>query len=203
MRVFLFGILAVFFCSPLAFANEKLQNFGVRGGVGTDISGGIAYGVALNYYFPLLDSSGKSNGGFEPGIVLFGGSFDETTEEGIHTYHESTSVLAFGLMMNYLYNYERNREGMFFIAGLGFASISAEWEESSPTDTSLGTPTADGGSMQSQDGSGAGSVVEFGFGYNIKPGMEVRLEVPVIFPFSQEEGAGMIPTFLVTAGYRF
>jgi hypothetical protein len=116
-------------------------SWGIRGGVGTDIGGGLAFGGSINYLFP------SNQNHWEIGPVLYISSSEETTTE-LNTYNEKTDLVVFGLLANYLINYEPEDAGPFFLVGLGFAGISVEWEESSPDDESLGTPLAGGGSKQ-------------------------------------------------------
>lgn len=171
---------------------------GIRAGLGTDVNLGIAYGGGINYLVKLPQNS------VELGIVVFGGSFDETTDEGIHTYEETTDIFVFGLLGNYLFNYTPNKPGQFFIVGFGLASVNVEWEERSDTDESLGPLLPDGGSMQSDDGSGGGTVFNLGFGLSFAGGFDVRAEFPVIVSFAAPgEASSVIPTFMVTGGLRF
>ncbi len=178
--------------------NAQSNAFGIRAGLGTDISLGLAYGVGINYVLVYPQSS------LELGVIYFGGSFDETTDEGIHTYEETTDLGVFGFMVNYLINYQPRKAGMFYIAGIGLASVYMEWEERSSTDESLGTPLPGGGSIQSEEGSGAGMTFNFGIGGIFSSGVDIRLELPFILTFAAPGGASsVIPTLIVTLGYRF
>ncbi|MCC7441970.1 MAG: hypothetical protein IT285_10065 [Bdellovibrionales bacterium] len=171
---------------------------GIRGGIGTDITGSLAYGAGLNYLAELGGS------GLEAGIVIFGGSFTETTTEGAHDYTENTDLFVFGALANYLFNYKRSESSLYVLIGFGLAVVSVDWEESSPTDTSLGTPLSGGGSKMGDDGSGAGSVLNLGLGHSFGSTFDLRLEAPIIIPFDGPgESAAVIPTFLLTAGIRF
>ena len=181
-----------------AFPKFEVTKVGIRGGLGTDIGGGVAYGVGVNY---LVDLNGNN---IEAGILYFGGSFEESSDENGHTYDETTDISVFGLMANYLFNYNPSSQGTFFIAGVGIASISAEWTEESETDTSLGTALSTGGSQQYFEGSGAGSVLNLGVGWTLGTNMDIRAEVPVIVTFTEVgEAASVIPTIIATLGYRF
>jgi hypothetical protein len=108
------------------------------------------------------------------------------------------------MMANYLINYTPRQSGTFFIAGVGLGSVSVDWEERSATDVSLGTPLPDGGSMQSEDGSAGGSIFNLGVGQSFTNGMDVRLELPVIVTFSAPgDASSVVPTLILTAGFRF
>lgn len=194
------AISILFLCAPaLVLAqNQTSPRVGLRAGVGTDISFGLAYGAGANF---LVDLSSNK---VELGIVLFGGSFEESSDEGMHTYDETTDIVVFSALANYLIGYDPDQASTFFIAGFGLASISIEWEERSHTDNSLGTPLDGGGSMQSEDASGGGTVFNLGFGKSFGNGFDLRVEAPTIISFASPEGASsVIPTFMVTAGIRF
>jgi hypothetical protein len=176
----------------------ETPRFGIRGGVGTDINLGLAYGAGGNI---LLNPAGTS---LEIGVLVFGGSFKETTDEGINTYKETTDILVFGVLGNYLLGYTPNKAGIFGVLGFGLGVINVQWEERSDTDVSLGPLLPGGGSMQSADGSTAGTVFNLGIGGSFKSGLDLRAEIPVIVPFSPPgKSAGVVPTAIGTIGYRF
>ena len=171
---------------------------GIRAGVGTDISGGLAYGIGGNYLIDLQSNA------LELGILFFSGSFEEESTEGIHIYKEKTDTFVFGMMANYLINYSPGKPRLFFVAGIGLGSINVEWEERSPTDESLGALLPGGGSIQSEEGSTGGTVFNLGIGRTFKSALDIRVELPVIVTFAPPGGAAsVVPTFIITAGYRF
>ena len=191
------GILLVFLGAVTAQAQDA-PKIGIRAGVGTDINLGLAYGAGVNYLLNLPKNS------LELGVILFGGNFKESTDWGMHTYDETTNLFVFGLLANYLIGYTPNKPGKFFIAGIGFAGIRMEWEERSTTDSSLGTPLPGGGSMQSVDGFAGGTVFNLGFGVSFSGGFDARVELPLIVSFSAPgDASSVIPTLIVTAGFRF
>lgn len=178
--------------------SQTAPKIGLRAGVGTDISLGLAYGGGANYLVSFPNYS------LELGVILFGGSFEESTVVGIHTYDEKTDLFLFGMMANYLIGYTPNLPGTYFVAGFGLASVGIEWEESSATDVSLGTPLPGGGSMQADDGSGGGTIFNLGVGRTFSGGLDLRVELPVIVSFAAPgEASSVIPTLTVTAGMRF
>lgn len=198
-KVFLY-LLAVFVILSIAgaAAGQTSTRIGVRGGVGTDVELGLAYGAGANFVIELPAHS------LELGVMLFGGSFDETSEEGGNTYDETTDLLVFGFLANYLINYTPNEAGTFFVTGIGFGSINVEWEEKSETDVSLGTPLPGGGSMQSADGTAGGTILNLGAGRSFASGLDIRVELPVIITFSPPgEASSVVPSAIATVGYRF
>lgn len=191
-------ILGILVMGTTATCAQTEPKIGLRAGIGTDVNGGLAYGGGGNFIIT------RPNNAVELGIVVFGGSFEETTEEAINTYEETTDLIVFGVMANYLIGYQPGKAGTFFVAGVGLASVNVEWEERSDTDVSLGTPLANGGSMQSEDGSAAGSVFNLGVGKSFEGGFDIRLEIPTIFVFSAPgEASSVVPTAMVTIGMRF
>ena len=171
---------------------------GLRGGAGTDISGGIAYGGGINYLF-----SQDGEGAWELGLVGYAGSFEETTIE-TNTYVETTDVFAFGVLLNRMVKYLPGRRGAFVVFGIGAGAVSVNWEERSKGDTSLGTQLPGGGSMQSADGTAGGLIVNLGVGYVFSGPLDLRLEAPVIFNSDPPgNSSSVIPTITLTAGVRF
>jgi opacity protein-like surface antigen len=192
----LFSPIMVFFVLILLTSSMMSQSFGIRGGIGTDITGGIAYGGSINYQFP------AGNNWLEVGPIFYIGHFEETTEE-FHTYEETTDLTVFGVMANYLINYP-TESGVFFVVGAGFAAVSVEWEETSETDVSLGTPLPGGGSKQSEDGTAGGTVLNVGAGYKFSGNVDARAEIPVIIiAGAPGEASAVAPTFTITVGFRF
>jgi len=178
------------------YSNES-GSIGIRAGIGTDINLGLAYGGGINYLLNLNQNA------VEIGLVVFGGNSEETTED-YNTYTETTDVLVYGVLANYLFGYELKKSCFFGLVGFGFTAISVEWEESSPDDESLGTPLPGGGSKQSEDATAAGSILNFGFGVAFDGGFDIRVEAPIIFIFDAPgDASSIVPTFMATLGYHF
>ena len=167
--------------------------FGIRAGIGTDITFSIAGGAGFNYLL---------QGHRELGLMIFGGNFSETSNNGFNDYFETTKIFAIAAQANWLYNYSPGESKTFFVAGTGLAYISYYWEESSPTDISLGTPLPGGGSMQSEEGGTGGVLFTIGAGRTFSGPLDLRFEVPIMVPFGIEN-VGVVPLFMLTAGYRF
>ncbi len=172
---------------------DQTGTFGIRAGIGTDISLGIAYGAGFNY---------RLQENMELGLVLFGGKFSETSNNGFNDYEETTNIFAIAAQANWLFNHLPDETKPFFIAGTGLAFISYEWEERSATDTSLGTPLPGGGSMQSEEGGTGGVIFNVGAGMTFTSPFDLRFEVPIMVPFGIEN-VSVVPLFMLTAGYRF
>ena len=101
------GLVVV--CIAVVFAGtaggQIADGVGLRAGIGTDITGGIAYGVELNY------TRGLGLNAVELAAVFFGGSFEEDSEEGIHTYFEETDIVVVAALANYLFSYSLDKPG--------------------------------------------------------------------------------------------
>jgi hypothetical protein len=197
------GLLLVFFGITVgnpASAQEagKPGTVGIRFGVGTDIEGGLAYGAQLNY------TLNQNRNGLELGLAVYGGSFEEESDNGFNVYKEETSILVVGAIANYLFRWAMALSGPYFLAGIGVGAISVEWEERSDTDSSLGTPLPGGGSMQSEEGSTAGVILNFGIGYRFTQLFDLRAQVPTFFISGGDERDGkVVPTITITAGLNF
>ncbi|MBN1164352.1 MAG: outer membrane beta-barrel protein [Candidatus Krumholzibacteriota bacterium] len=178
-----------------AAQTEKPGAVGVRVGAGTDIEGGVAYGGQLDYIH-----YHKSNA-FELGLAFFSGKFEEESSNGFNTYYEETKVLVVGAIFNYLIRYSLELEGPYFVSGIGVGAVSVEWEERSPTDTTLGTLLPGGGSMQDEDGTVGGMIINFGIGYRFNETFDLRAQVPTFFiSGSDERDSAVVPTFTITLG---
>jgi hypothetical protein len=55
--------------------------------------------------------------------------------------------------------------------------------------------------MQSADGSTGGVIFDLGLGMTFSSPFDLRFEVPILVPFV--EVIGVVPLFMLTAGYRF
>ncbi len=194
-RKYLLFFLCFISFSGLLFSQQNSGKFSIKAGIGTDINLGLGYGGGIGFIFP--DSKIELN------VVLFGHHSEETTEE-FNTYNETTDLFVYGIIADYLIGYSEEGSGVYGIVGFGFSAVSVEWEESSPTDVSLGTPLPGGGSKQSDSGTGGGSVINAGFGYSFGNKIHLRAEFPVIVSFAPPgESAGVAPTLMFTLGYYF
>jgi hypothetical protein len=194
VRSFLF----VLFICPIVTFSSEIPKIGVRGGLGTDINLGLAFGVGGNYLLDMGESP------LELGAVIYYSHSTETSNNGFNDYHETTDVTVFGMLANYLMGYELGKPGMFLLAGFGLGMMNVYWEEWSPTDESLGELLPDGGSRMEDDGVAAGSVFNLGGGMAFSNGADLRFEIPVILVFGEYgEASSVVPTFTITAGMRF
>lgn len=173
------------------------NNTGVRFGIGTDAGGGVAYGAEVNLLKVQQDNA------LEIGITVFGGKFEEDSEEGGNKYHEETDIFVVAVMANYLLQYAPVKSA-YFVLGVGAGLISVDWTESSPTDMSLGTPLPGGGTFQEEDASAAGTIFNIGVGYRFSEKADLRIQVPTfVILGAPGEASSTIPTLTITMGIRF
>lgn len=166
----------------------------VRFGLGTDIGGGVAFGAEFN----ILKE--KDNTGIELGAIIFGGKFEEDSNNGFNDYHEETTVFVIAVLANYLLDYG-TMASPYFVFGVGAGIISVDWSESSPTDPSLGTPFGAFGSMQEESAIGAGTIFNIGIGYRFSEKTDLRAQIPTfIILGAPGEASSTVPTFTVTLG---
>jgi hypothetical protein len=188
-----FSLIMLFFVSSsFAFQTSRV---GLRGGLGTDINLGLGFGLGGNILL--------AGNPVELGAYLFKNHSSETSYEYDNEYNETTDILVFALLSNYLINYVPGKTGSFFTAGAGAGIIMVDWEEKSPDDTSLGEPW-NGGSMQSAEGSAAGFIFSFGWGMAFSETMDFRLEAPIfVITDAPGETSAIAPTFIATLGIGF
>jgi hypothetical protein len=180
-----------------AVAQTERGGLGLRAGVGTDITLGLAYGLEINY------TKVAGPGALQLGVMGFGGRFSEDSEEGCCTYHEKTDLVVAAAIANYLFGYAR--PGPYFVFGLGVGVIGVDWREESPDDVSLGPFLPGGGSYQEADATAAGTIVNAGIGQRLSSRVDIRLQVPTFFLVSEAPGgaSSVVPTLTVSLGYRF
>lgn len=184
--------------TPLPASAQIVEGPGLRVGVGTDISLGIAFGGELNY---LKDAGGNM---VELGITVFRGNSEEESNNGFNDYFEETTLVVGAATVNYLFLDPDELSEPYLLAGVGFGAVSVEWEERSPTDTSLGTPLPGGGSSQAEDGVVGGTILNLGLGKRFSENLDLRIQAPTFFIFDAPgEAASVVPTLTVTAGFRF
>lgn len=191
-------LVSIFFVSPLTVISSELPRIGVRGGLGTDINLGLAFGGGANYMLDIGENP------LELGVLIFYSHATETSNNGYNDYHETTNIMVFGMMANYLIGYKVGVPGSFFVLGFGLGAMNVYWEEWSPTDVSLGELLPEGGSRQDAEGTAGGSVFNLGAGIAFSNGADIRFEIPVILVFGEYgEASSVVPTFTLTAGMRF
>ncbi|TES91448.1 MAG: hypothetical protein E3J87_07810 [Candidatus Cloacimonadota bacterium] len=187
-------VLLVVPSSTFAFETERI---GIRGGIGTDINLGLAFGVGANFLL-------AGNSPVELGALIFKSHSTDETTIGIHEYDETTDILVIGVTGNYLIGYEPTKSSTFFVTGGGVGIINVDWEEKSYTDESLGEYLDGGGSKMSNEGTAAGFILNLGAGKVFNNGFDIRFEMPIIIiTDTPGEASSFVPTFTLTGGIAF
>ena len=167
--------------------------WGLRGGMGTDLTGGATYGVGLTR---MVEMDGTP---IELGGVVFGASVGGSNVDSFQYHEESTDVFVLAATANFLVNYQPQE--LYFLSGIGVGLISMDWEEYNPVETTAGPVI---GATHSEEGTAAGAIVNLGVGYQMSDDMDLRFEAPVfIMSSAPGEAASVVTTFVFTAGIRF
>ncbi len=189
--------LVTFFLFLIAVP-ASADEFAVRANMGTDVSLGLGTGLGLRYFIP------SPNGSlYEFGPDLYFAKTTETTEE-FNTYTDTTELTIFAARINLLKNYAPKSDQLYYVFGTGAAAAKVYWQETSPTDTSLGTPLAGGGSKQEEEASAFAWLLSFGVGKTFGGNVDFRAEMPILVFFNAVGGAAtFVPTVTAGVGYSF
>lgn len=184
--------------APAALSGQaapELTGIGLHGGLGTDVSLGLAYGAGVSY--AILPGSGATVFEIGPDLFISNSTYEGTS--GNYRYTEKTALTVFGVRANSLFNYHPGKPGVFWIVGTGIAAVSVEWTYD---ETNIIYP--DVTMHDSAEGTTASWIVNLGFGATFAGPFEIRLETPILFMFGAYGNAAAIaPAFTVVAGLRF
>ena len=172
--------------APRASAADQL---GLRGGVGTDPSLGLAYSAGASW----LVAPGVQNP-VEIGVDLFYAHSRSSSFENDNEYIEETWLTLLAVRADILFGYSPEQPGLYQVAGFGVAAGSVEWEETSEDD-----PTAD----SFFEGTASATVLDLGLGYVLGGGLDLRVSAPILFFLGETGGAAaVVPTLTATATLR-
>ncbi len=159
-------------------------SFLIRGGVGTDITGGLGFGGGLGFVW----TPSFSSTGMEFGVDYFFHSSEEDNDSGNK---EKTELGIFTGRVNWLWNYDPGQGSVYFITGVGFVVASIDWREDGPN------------YRDSFDATSAGNVINLGGGWQSPAGFGVRIETPLLFFYNTGSASAFVPTFVLSLVYRF
>ena len=192
-------VLLICFLFPLTFLWAEDMSLGVHAGLGTDLNLGLGIGAKVS----IIPSMYRGHP-LELGAELFYSHSVEVSDNGFNEYEETTNLVVFALMGNWLINYVPEQIGFYYIVGIGVAGISVDWRETSETDSSLGEPYGTSGSQQSAEGVTGGTILNLGAAYNLGDGFEIRLELPFLVIFTAPgQASAVAPALTLMGGYRF
>jgi hypothetical protein len=185
-------------CLAQVPSSASLGGFEIRAGVGTDLDLGLGFGAGVAY----LWRPASSSIGFEIG---FDGYYSHTTDS--YTDHrgnvtvtgeDKTTLTLFGMRANGLFYFSPSRKSLYFIAGIGFVIATRQWEENENAPNWL-KPYHD-----SAEGTTAGSIVNIGLGIPLAPGLDLRIETPMLYFYSDTgKSVAFAPTATVGLTFRF
>jgi len=191
------------------YTNNSTTNysgFGIRGGLGTDITFSLGFGAGA---FFVAAPTPYSSSCWDLGLDIYYAnvSEEETDSEG-NKFVDKTELVVFALRSNGLFNYYPKRTGIYFIAGGGFVFSNVSLEETITYDYSrYGYLPPE---HWSAEGFTAGNVLNLGIGATLGSGAEARFETPFLIFYSVPGGgyynrsaSSIVPTFTLSFLYRF
>lgn len=176
---------------------------GIRGGVGMDTTGELAYSAQIE-----INDFGDG-GSAELAIGIFGAGSAEryrrTRNSRVNEYREQTSVAGLGLMANYLFMHSPESRAPYLLLGVGLGALDVDWTIESPGDSAVGPPLPGGGFANTEDGIVLGSMVNVGIGLRLHDNADLRAQALTMLVSSTEarEDLKFIPALTLTAGLGF
>lgn len=176
--------------SILSVPRQRYMGFQAGGGAGL-MEKGAALGVGFNYL------AGKTEIGFY--FISQGRSTDRDSNDYVIT--KKTKVSSFAITFSHLFNYNPLEKRYFMIVGAGFGVMDLSRTHKRTVNGKVQNPETD----VVEDKSGTlGPMATIGFGKSITPGLDIRLEAPTLFPFSQPAKISPILShLLLSIGVRF
>jgi len=188
-----FLIIALALLPVFSAHAEDNPLFSLRAGIGTDINLGIAAGAGLGY---LTEFSGLPPLEFGIDFYYYHGldSSEELVGTSLNTYNDTTTLLVYAVIANFLHGYKPGTRGFYFITGIGAGAVSVDWIYQSPQDTSYN----DSGSY-----TGGGLLVNPGIAYSFGGAFEIRLQAPILIFDGPLDTVGFAPMLNLAASLRF
>ena len=192
------------FAPSLSLHNQPTSHysgFGIRGGIGTDITFSPGFGIGAFY---VLAPDPYSSSNWDLGFDIYYSSVSEDETEGSIKYEDNTKLLVFAFRANGLFNYQPYKSGVYFITGAGLVLASVDWEEK----IIYSSPYLPHTEHWSDDAFSVGNILNLGIGLTFGSGFEVRFETPFLIFYSvpgyeSRSASSVAPTFTLNALYRF
>lgn len=186
MKRLTYSVVAV---TMLLAARASAGQLGLRGGVGTDPSLGLAQSLGASW----LVAPGVTNP-IEVGVDLFWAHSRTSSFENDNEYIEQTWLTLLAVRADILFGYSPEQPGLYQVAGVGIAAGSVEWEETSEDD-----PTGDA----YFEGTASATVLDLGLGFVLGGGFDLRVSAPILLFLGDTGGAAaVVPTLTATATLR-
>jgi hypothetical protein len=183
-------------------SGSNYSGFGVRGGVGTDISLGIGFGAGAFY---VMAPNPYSSSCWDLGLDFYYAnvSEEETDREGT-AWEGKTELFVIAMRTNGLFNYHPKKTGFYFVAGAGLVLAIMDWAETYTYGPPIYSYSFE---RYSDEAFGVGNVLNLGVGMTFGGGLETRLETPLLIfynaPSAKKDAASIAPTFTFNVLYRF
>jgi len=160
-------------------------------GLGTDAGLGLALGAEYQ-----MDVSFGSKE-LRVGPAFYYTAYSEDSSNGFNDYTETFSALIFGVTANFYTPV--NDPNLNLVYGGGVAFTLSDWQETSPTDSSIGPFD---GSVYVDEASGGGAAFLLNFGLNkiISDALAIELNVP-IFIVPTEIGTIYAPAITISVAF--
>ena len=172
----------------------SLGAFGLRGNVGTGVQGNLGFGGGVTFaWMP------QSSTAYEFGIDVFFSEINDHYTEGFGTRTEALDLLIVGGRVNWLWNLRPDRSSFYLITGFGFAVAAYDWALIDDTGYSPGT----GQSLDEDEGTVAGNVINLGAGWSTASGFGARLETPLLYFYGAGDAVAFVPMFTFSLTFRF
>ena len=182
-------------------SRSNYSGFGIRGGIGTDITFSPGFGLG-GFYVLAPDPYSSSN--WDLGLDIYYASVSEDETEGSIKYEDNTKLLVFAFRANGLFNYYPYKTSVYFITGAGLVLSSVNWEEK----IIYSSPYLPHTEHWSDDAFSVGNILNLGVGLTFGSGFEARFETPFLIFYSvpgygTRSASSVVPTFTLSALYRF
>ena len=185
----LFLIIGLLLGSLLAKAQQEDCCFGLRFGIGSDLSLGISYRVEIDYR--LVED-------FEFGLLVLGTSSLRTKQSGNDTYTESRRMSFFGGVGSWLFYHRPDEIKPYYLLSVGGGLLSYQKTGYNPNRQGHVSYYS---SPYYINTSAEAIMFGFGVGYTIKSPLDLALDLPLIIPLTDK--VGPIPLFMLTVGFKF
>jgi len=180
---------------------SNYSGFGIRGGIGTDVTFSPGFGIGAFY---ILAPDPYSSSNWDLGFDIYYSSVSEDETEGSIKYEDNTKVFVFGFRANGLFNYQPYKTSVYFITGAGLVFANVDWEEK----VIYSSPYLPHTEHWSDDAFSVGNILNLGVGLTFGSSFEARFETPFLIFYSvpgygTRSANSVVPTFTLSALYRF
>ncbi len=179
--------LVIALCALAAGGATAQGRIGLGLCAGAEVDPNPGFGGALGANFQYLSPGGALEVG---PIAVFEGYGKTYDEEYVGTVQESGKASVYGVLVNWVWNYDPGRSAPFFLMGSGFGRASTVWKK-----------LYDDGSSDKGTSSPSAVSLNAGIGLTLSGGFEIRAVLPVFFTVGEDDES-ILPVLLLMAGYH-